>query len=330
MRSFLLIALVLMQIRNQNAYFLPEEFKPSPVGKSLYYITGTGCNVVFWVTAKGIVVVDSGEKPLLSDKLLNSIKEISEMPIRYLVFTHHHHTGGANGFPESTLLLSHHNVKINIPIFWEITVDLLENNILDLKKKMHLDTGLLDSDSIRNLVFLRQGQLEAVRNQKNIEPHITFHDSLNINLSGQEVRLFYWGPGHTNGDIIVYFPAEKVVCTGDLLFTNGWIPRLDGDAGSSIENWLNIFDKLNVMDFQILIPGHGSMISKDEFRSYADFAMNYLNDLQREVIKYIAEGYSLQYIRENLHLPKYEDSGMAIELLSWNINAAYNEIVNYK
>ena len=49
---------------------------------------------------------------------------------------------------------------------------------------------------------------------------ITFSDESQVFLGGKEVVARYLGRGHTNGDVVVYFPSERVLHMGDL-FTNG-------------------------------------------------------------------------------------------------------------
>lgn len=82
----------------------------------LYIISGAGGNVAFFVTETGVLVIDSGNKPDNEKNILNKIHEVTEKPIKYLVFTHYHgdHILGAQNFPESTIIISHENTRINI------------------------------------------------------------------------------------------------------------------------------------------------------------------------------------------------------------------------
>jgi cyclase len=66
-------------------------------------------------------------------------------------------------------------------------------------------------------------------------PRITYSDESQVFLGGKEVQAKYFGRGHTNGDVVIYFPSEKVLHTGDL-FTNG-APYCDYSANCSIKEW---------------------------------------------------------------------------------------------
>jgi glyoxylase-like metal-dependent hydrolase (beta-lactamase superfamily II) len=48
-------------------------------------------------------------------------------------------------------------------------------------------------------------------------PALTFTAELDLHLAGAVVRLLHFGPAHTNGDVVVFFPAEKVAFVGDLV-----------------------------------------------------------------------------------------------------------------
>ena len=47
-------------------------------------------------------------------------------------------------------------------------------------------------------------------------PHLTFSDEQQVFLGGKQVVARYLGRGHTNGDAVIYFPAERALHTGDL------------------------------------------------------------------------------------------------------------------
>ncbi len=332
MKNISHIILAAMLLWSSQALCQQEKISLHWVAGSVYVITGAGCNVVFWVTVEGILVVDSGEKPSLTEKVLSKIREISDRPIRYLVFTHYHHIIGAEGFPSSAIVISHQNTRDNIPLYRKILSELFEKNIGDLERK----AAQLEKDNspelekVRMELELRMKQRESIKQQKDILPHMTFDTNITIYLGGQLVELLYLGPGHTNGDILAYFPREKVLYIGDLLYTNGWVPRLDGDAGASVDNWLNIFHRIAAMDVDRIIPGHGETVDKEGYQKISQVFSEYLTDLKAEVKRFIEQGASLEKIKAELKLPKYQHMGMAEILLPWNIEGVYREITSPK
>jgi len=63
-------------------------------------------------------------------------------------------------------------------------------------------------------------------------PKRTFKDTLTIGSGNERIDLYYFGAGHTNGDAMVYFPALRVLQTGDL-FARKDAPRIDRANGAA-------------------------------------------------------------------------------------------------
>ncbi len=97
-------------------------------------------------------------------------------------------------------------------------------------------------------------------------PRISFSDETEVFLGGKEVRARHFGRGHTNGDAAIYFPALKVVHTGDL-FTNG-APFIDYTAGGSAIEWTRTLDEIMKWDFDTVIPGHGPVSKRADLMKY--------------------------------------------------------------
>jgi len=87
--------------------------------------------------------------------------------------------------------------------------------------------------------------------------HVTFAEEMSVYLGGKEVRAQHYGRGHTGGDAVMYFPAAKIIHTGDLFLTFPPQPFIDyGNGGSALE-WTKTLDGVLKIDFDVAIPGHG-------------------------------------------------------------------------
>src|SRR5439155_21035734 len=83
-------------------------------------------------------------------------------------------------------------------------------------------------------------------------------------VGGKEARL-YELRGDTHGDTVVYFPADHVVAMGDLLTTSEDIPLIvNYPDGGSWMDWSKSIDEVLKLDFDIAIPGHGPMVTKQQ------------------------------------------------------------------
>ena len=92
-------------------------------------------------------------------------------------------------------------------------------------------------------------------------PRVTFSDETQVFLGGKEVRARHLGRGHTNGDAVIYFPADRVLHTGDL-FVNGGAPFIDYSANGSIVDWDKTIEQALQYDFDTVVPGHGPVAKK--------------------------------------------------------------------
>jgi glyoxylase-like metal-dependent hydrolase (beta-lactamase superfamily II) len=88
-------------------------------------------------------------------------------------------------------------------------------------------------------------------------PRVTFSEEMDVHLGSKEVRARHYGRGHTGGDAVMYFPAAKVVHTGDLFLTFPPQPFIDYANGGSALEWTKTLDEILKVDFDVAIPGHG-------------------------------------------------------------------------
>ena len=96
-------------------------------------------------------------------------------------------------------------------------------------------------------------------------PQMVFDERASVFVGNVEARAYYFGRAHTNGDAVIYFPDLKVVHTGDLI-TEG-MPVLDYAHGASAVEWVTVLDRLLELDFDVVIPGHGALLTKERVRS---------------------------------------------------------------
>jgi cyclase len=90
-------------------------------------------------------------------------------------------------------------------------------------------------------------------------PAIAFSQEASLFLGGKEIRLLHVGRAHTDGDSVVYFPAERALYIGDLMSATNNVtnPAVDYSSGGSLEEWPATLDQVLKLDFDIVIPGTG-------------------------------------------------------------------------
>ncbi len=96
-------------------------------------------------------------------------------------------------------------------------------------------------------------------------PDITFDESMRLDLGGVSVRLLWYGAAHTVGDEMILVEQDRVMITGDTV-QNKVVPAV---AGGSLESWIQVLDKLELLKPAIIVPTHsrvgdGSLIAQEK------------------------------------------------------------------
>jgi cyclase len=118
-------------------------------------------------------------------------------------------------------------------------------------------------------------------------------------VGGHEVRIYHPGPAHTRGDLVVYFPDEHAIATGDLFLTNSCPAMDEGD----MENWIRALDQMLTLPVEHVVPGHFELATKNELQHFR----NYLADLRDQVKRMRGNGLSLEQVQKALVLSAYKD-----------------------
>jgi glyoxylase-like metal-dependent hydrolase (beta-lactamase superfamily II) len=118
-------------------------------------------------------------------------------------------------------------------------------------------------------------------------------------LGGHEVRIYHPGPAHTQGDLVVYFPDERAIATGDLFLTNSCPAMDDGD----LENWIMALDHMLALPIEHVVPGHFELATRIELQRFR----NYLAELRDQVARMYRQGMPLERIQSSLALDTYKN-----------------------
>ena len=104
-------------------------------------------------------------------------------------------------------------------------------------------------------------------------PTVSFVEQAYITLGGKRVELYHYGRAHTNGDVVVYFPAHRTLAAGDMFTFGDRTPQLiDYAGGGSAKEWPRTLDHVLTLDYDTVVPGHGNVTNKTELRKFRDSA----------------------------------------------------------
>lgn len=151
-------------------------------------------------------------------------------------------------------------------------------------------------------------------------PELTFSDRLTLHLGGKRVELIYPGRSHSDNLIVVHFPAERAVFTVDFISVDRLPYRDLPDA--YFPDWIEAIRRVEQLDFDILIPGHGPNGTKADAAEHR----RYLEALYGDVLAAARAGRSLEEMKRAIGLDEFSDFGQYDEWRELNIEGMYRRI----
>ena len=227
-----------------------------------------GCNPSMVVTDDGVVIIDTPQLPTKAVEMRREAEAYG--PIRYVINTEHHvdHIFGNYFFRGAGQVVHHQGVYDN---FMEVTP------ILDSFDYAHEAIPIDDPEG--EAIFPDRETYFADPNKG----QIVFTGDMTLRVGGHTFELLHT-PGHTPGQIAVYVPEERVVFTGDTIFSGcqTWL------MGSNVTEWLAALDRVAKLDVDWVVPGHGEVVTID----YLARQRANLVDWVQAVAEAVAKGWS--------------------------------------
>ncbi len=184
----------------------------------------------------GLLVIDALMAPSMTHSFVEAMRAVSVAPFRQLVNTHSHadHTNG-NQFIEGAEIVAHENCRA------------------EMEQAAAARAARPPGERGPRPGWIQESWWEELAEVDPPLPTETFSGDLTLTYGGTEVQLMHWGPAHTTGDLMLYFPASKLLFAGDLAFFYA-TPLCRGDMA----NWVKIIDLIDSeLDVERIIPGHG-------------------------------------------------------------------------
>ncbi len=296
--SFLLtfvLALVLVAAPAFVGVAAAEDLAAQDLGGGVFLLAGGGGNVALLTTPEGALLVDT----LTLDgarTLPDRIRRLTDKPVRYVVNTHSHfdHIEGNALFLGTATLIAHDAAARREAAFHAEVLREYPGRLEAARQKK--DEGGSGWAAGR-LEWARQSPAGRAP-----VPTLTFGSDLTLSLGDETVRLWHLGPGHTDGDTLVYFEKAKVLHLGDLDF-HQIIPYMAASEGTNVPSWIAALDEVQqrVPPDVKVIPGHGALTDLPGLRPLR----GYLADLLEAARQAKARGLSQEEFSRSVSLPAY-------------------------
>lgn len=251
-------------------------------------------NAGFVVGKDSVLLIDCLGSPDRGAELLAAIRKVTDRPLAGAVLTHWHydHTVGDQALPSGTRILA--SPAAAQALARRLKADRL---LLSPASGMHGSVKIRDVREANDLV---EGERE-------------------IDLGGVKAKLIVVGDCHTEGDLIVYVEAEKVLFSGDLVW-NRCHPNIG--EGSTFK-WISALAYLDRLAIDRLVPGHGEVAAKEAVAEQRQYLMNL-----RRLVKHLAKNdVKAETIVSQLGVPEaWADYALAVYWPA-NVRFVYEELV---
>ena len=166
-----------------------------------------------------------------------------------------------------------------------------------------------------------------------VMPTKTFSDRITLGSGRDQIDLYYFGAGHTNGDAFVVFPALRTMAAGDI-FAWKMAPLIDPNAGGSVIALPDTLEKTlkGIRNVDTVIEGHGDVNTWAGFRDYVQFNRALLDAARAGMGKRTAEEIAASlkpkfpvFTKEEL-LTDMEYGGTPLSRAVINVNVAFKEL----
>ena len=265
----------------------PKIVEAQKIKDNLYMLTGMGGggNTAVFIMSNGVTVVDA-KNPGWGQPILDKIKELTGKPVTLLINTHTH--------------ADHVSGNVEFPATVDIVVQ--ENTKTNMEK----------------MDIFKQNNNRGM-------PKRTFKDKMTIGKGNDQIDLYYFGAGHTNGDAWIVFPALRTLHAGDQ-FSGKNLPLLDANNGGS---GIAIPDTLakahaGIKNVDSIITGHSTVMAWNDLKEYADFNRDFLTSV-RDAMK---SGKTADDVAKSWTMPaKYIGyAAPAATRLTANVQLIFNEL----
>lgn len=281
------------------------------IGENLYRAENGGHRAVFLVTDEGAILADTINREF-SEWLKNEIDQRFGVPVRYVLYAHHHwdHASGGGVFDDTATFIAQENMLRHLelpPANTPLGGGAEEQDANGDGRLQESEASgafaqffaLYDENGDGSLsgAEVAWGRLADVR-----APDLVFKDRMRVTLGGSEAEIIHVGQmAHTTDMSVVLFPEQRAVFAVDFL-SIGRLPFRTLVPGQ-LNAWLNAIRAVEMLDVDVVVTGHGTVGNRSDVAAHR----RYLEELRDLVAAGIARGATLAELQEEILMEPYQD-----------------------
>ena len=247
------------------------------------------------LTEEGPVIIDTGQTPVDTREVMEAVKKLTPLPVRFVINTEVHpdHTTGNFVFSPPAIVIN-------------------AQGSADAMRKAF--------DPARASTLAKQSpeMAAAVQGYRLVTPHVEYKDRTTLHVGERTFELLHFTNVHSEADTAVWMPRERVLFAASVAIPNS-INNLRPFV--SIPAMLSAMSIMKALNPEIVVPGHGSPGTTTIF----DDNERYFRLLLDRVGALAKAGKTLDQIKQELKMPEY--AGWAYpERMPSNVEAAYRAV----
>jgi glyoxylase-like metal-dependent hydrolase (beta-lactamase superfamily II) len=310
LRVFLLIPVLVSVVFAQK--FESKHFKIEKLSDGVFVaIHSFGgyaiCNSGIVEIGNKVLVFDTFLTPEAAKDLKKAVESLTGKSVTYVINSHAHndHIRGNQVFHPNSVIISTNNIRKQIEKDEPKKIAYEKENVAERLSQMKRNYETAEDDATKMEYYMWIGYYEGMMKShpeiKTSIPEVTFEDSLTFYGSDRIGILYAYSTGHTDEDIILYLPEEKILFTGDLVF-NGMHPYLPHGDPDKLKTILkSLFD----LQIEKVIPGHGEVCGSKGIRKMIDYI---------DMIERLAHDFK----KSGGFMDDYQISNLPMPYQSWN------------
>jgi len=258
-------------------------------------------NAAIILLEDGVLIVDTEAKPSAAEELIAYIKHLTDKPLKYIVITHFHadHTQGASTYlkawPQAEIISSE-ATRASIILRGQARQKFEAFNVP--RQIDQLKSDLIRTEDPAAKPGLQKDLAEANLYEHELTdlpialPTMTVNKGLRIEDKSHPVEVLFLGKAHTDGDLFVFLPKDKILISGDAV--QSLTPTM---RDCYPRDWIRTLQAAEKLDFDTVIGGHGEPFHGKETLELWE---EYFADLLDRAAKAYASGATLDQTRKQL------------------------------
>ena len=252
----------------------------------------SNCGII--LTNEGVVLVDTGHNPTDSREVLEAVRRLTPLPVRFVINTEVHpdHTTGNFVFSPPAVVINHAGAT-------------------DAMRK---------ADNPNRFANAAAEIRSAAEGYRLVTPQIEYQEKMTLRLGERTFELVHLENAHSEADTAVWLPAERVLFASSVAIPNS---LNNVRPFVTIASMLAATRMLRSLNPEVVVPGHGSVGTTSIF----DESERYYTLLVERVGAMVREGKSREQIGKELRMPEYAAWAYQDRMPS-NIDAAYRAVTS--